>query len=124
MIHSSLADSILRREKFIKNYMVSERIQELEIKPSEIVHQHQSRTILAIDSSGVYKDLSFKPDVVLLSHSPKINLERMIKALKPKSIVADGSNYKSYVNRWERTCNKQNTTFHYTSKDGAFILLD
>ncbi|WP_115461178.1 ComEC/Rec2 family competence protein [Winogradskyella aurantiaca] len=124
IVHSSLPDSVLRREKFIKNYKVSERIQELETKVSEFVYQHQSTKVLAIDSAGVYKDLSFKPDVVLLSHSPKINLERMIKALKPKSIVADGSNYKSYVNRWERTCNKQNTTFHYTAKDGAFILLD
>ena len=124
MVHSSLTDSILQSEKFINNYMVSERIQELETKTSEVVYQHRALTILAIDSTGVYEGLSFNPDVVLLSHSPKINLKRMIKTLKPKSIVADASNYRSYVNRWEQTCNKQNTTFHYTAKDGAYILLD
>lgn len=124
MVHSSLTDSILQSEKFINNYMLSERIQELETKASEVVYQHRALTILAIDSTGVYEGLSFNPDVVLLSHSPKINLERMIKTLKPKSIVADASNYKSYVNRWNQTCKKENTIFHYTAKDGAYILLD
>jgi competence protein ComEC len=58
--------------------------------------------------------------IVVLQQSPKINLERMLKTLVPKQVVVDGSNYKSYVNRWKETAEKQKTPFHDTGKNGAF----
>ena len=44
----------------------------------------------------------------------------MLKTLVPKQVVVDGSNYKSYVNRWKETAEKQKTPFHDTGKNGAF----
>jgi competence protein ComEC len=35
------------------------------------------------------------PDVIILTHSTRINLDRLIMTLQPKIIVADASNYKT-----------------------------
>ena len=51
-----------------------------------------------------------------------INLERLIAMHQPNIIIADGSNYKSYVEKWEETCLKKKTPFHSTMQKGAFIL--
>ena len=40
-----------------------------------------------------------KPEIVVLIQSPKINLKRLISTIKPEQIIADGSNYKSYINK-------------------------
>ena len=84
----------------------------------------KQRKLLIIDSLGVYDVNGYKPEIVILQQSPKINLERMIDLLRPKMIVADASNYKSYVKRWEKTCRQKNLPFHYTNKKGAYILKD
>lgn len=82
----------------------------------------RNKKILVVDSLGIYNIKSIKADYVLLRNSPKINLERLIDSLKPKGIIADGSNYKSYVARWKKTCKKRKLPFHQTGKKGAFIL--
>lgn len=89
-------------------------------KPSFI--KTKSHTVLIIDSLGVYNLKKIKPNYVLITQSPKINLNRLIDSLKPKQIIADGSNYKSYIARWKATCLKQKIPFHYTGEKGAFIL--
>ncbi|QRM88211.1 DUF4131 domain-containing protein [Lacinutrix sp. WUR7] len=83
---------------------------------------YRNHKILIVDSLGIYNLKSVQPDFVLLRNSPKINLERLIDSIQPKSIIADGSNYKSYVARWEDTCKKRKLPFHQTGKKGAFIL--
>ena len=45
----------------------------------------------------------------------------MIDSLRPKMIIADGSNYKSYVARWKKTCEEQKLPLHITSVKGAFV---
>ncbi len=109
-------------DKTIKDYMVANHIQNREkdyLKPLYILG---NKKLLIIDSLGVYNVTSFKPDYVLLRNSPKINLNRMVELLHPKLIIADGSNYKSYVERWAITCQKTKIPFHQTNKKGAFIL--
>ncbi len=80
-----------------------------------------NKNILVIDSLSTYTSLSFKIDKVLLTDSPKINLERLIETIKPTLIIADASNYKSYVRHWQTTCSERNIAFHYTAKDGAYV---
>jgi len=41
--------------------------------------------------------------------------------VKPTLVIADASNYKRDIELWERTCSKQNISFHYTASDGAYI---
>ena len=61
-------------------------------------------------------------DVLLLTNNPKVNLERLLDSLQPKFIIADGSNYKSNVNRWRNTCQQKKLPFHHTGTKGAFTI--
>jgi competence protein ComEC len=81
----------------------------------------QEKKILVLDSFGVYPKNS-TPDIVVLTQSPKINLERMFQTLKPEMVVADGSNYKTYIRLWKATCLKNKIPFHATGEKGFFRL--
>ena len=71
---------------------------------------------------GAYQLNKLVHPIVILQHSPKINLERLIHRLKPSLIIADGSNYKSYAGNWEKISIKNKIPFHDTRKKGAFKL--
>ena len=121
-VHHNL-DSLNRKtDNVIKNYVVGESIDSLSTADLESVYQFKGNTILVIDSLSVYNGLSFQPNYVLLRNSPKLNLNRLIDSLKPDQIIADASNYKSYVKRWEATCEHKKIPFHQTSEKGAFII--
>jgi len=110
-------------ENPIKNYVVGTGIDSITIsEENKKLLFFKKETILTVDSLGFYKFKTIKPSIVLLQQSPKINLDRLILELNPKFIVIDGSNYKSYVEKWEESCNKNKTPFYNTSKNGAFIL--
>lgn len=85
------------------------------------VLEFDSKKILIVDSLGIYKVSQMNPDIVILQQSPKINLNRVLDSIQPQIIIADGSNYKSYINRWQLTCEQKNTPFHYTGQKGAYV---
>jgi len=117
------ADSLKTNANFKMAYLVGAGLDDM--LPSEKIknlYHLNDETILIVDSLGIYKFNSVKPTIVILRHSPKINLERLLKYLKPKMIIADGSNYKSYLSDWEQTCLKNKTPFHNTLQKGAFVL--
>lgn len=116
-------DSVkLKQEKLAVSYNVGENIQSKFTNKIPNVFQFKNQQIIRIDSLGAYKISDLQKPIVLLQYSPKINLKRLIAELKPIQIIADGTNYKSYVNRWEATCIKEKTPFHYTGQNGAFKL--
>ncbi|MEP3839107.1 MAG: ComEC/Rec2 family competence protein [Algibacter sp.] len=123
IVVSSDFDSITKStNKIIRDYTVGNHISYLEEQNISALYQLKNKNILVVDSLGIYNIKTIKPDYVLLRQSPKINLNRLIDSLNPKLIIADGSNYKSYVERWEQICRKRKLPFHQTSKKGAFIL--
>lgn len=77
------------------------------------------KKIMLIDSTGIYQK-EITPDAVILSHSPKINLERLLKTYHPKIIIADASNFRSYVAIWKATCSKEKIPFHNTYEKGFY----
>ena len=116
-------DSITKaKNKIIRDYTVANAIYKIEEHKITPVYQLNNERLLVIDSLGVYNLKTFKPDYILLRQSPKINLNRLIDSLKPKYVISDGSNYKSYVERWKLICRKRKIPFHQTSKKGAFII--
>mgnify|MGYP003140001004 FL=1 len=104
------------------NYATNHHISEIKQEDILPLYRLNKKLLLIIDSLGVYQVSSFKPELVLLRDSPKINLVRLIDSLSPKLIIADGSNYKSYVMRWEATCKNKKVPFHHTYKKGAFVV--
>lgn len=115
-------DSISASNNAIKNYAVGSFINTITKDSLQNIYNFNNKTMLIVDSLGIYTS-SFKPNIVLLSHSPKINLNRLIDTLHPELIIADGSNYKSYVNRWKVTCKHKKTPFHYTYENGAYTVI-
>lgn len=107
----------------LNDYKVGNSIKTIEKTPlPSVLKLNRKQYLLVIDSFGTYQAQSFKPDYILLTQSPKLNMVRLIDSLKPKLIIADGSNYKSAISRWKLTCKKQKTPFHYTGERGAFLL--
>ncbi|MDN3491997.1 ComEC/Rec2 family competence protein [Winogradskyella bathintestinalis] len=106
----------------IKNYKVGESIDEIASDSLQFVYQYKNKIILAIDSLAIYKGVSFHPDYIVLRNSPRLNFNRVIDSLKPNLIIADGSNYKSYLKRWKATCAHKKIPYHQTNEKGAFII--
>jgi competence protein ComEC len=105
----------------IKNYKTGENIHTISFKPPQDIFLFRKKKLVVVDSLGVYTNTP-KPDYLLLSNSPKINLERLLDSLQPRHVIADGSNYKSFVARWQATAQKRKLPFHYTGEKGAFII--
>jgi len=83
--------------------------------------QYKNKNTLILDSLGVFPKRK-NTNTILLTNSPKVNLNRLIDSLKPKQIIADGSNYFTYVKRWEKTCQLKKLPFCHTAKQGAFSI--
>ena len=106
----------------LRNYKIGSFIEHIRSDSLQPVYQIGQETLLVVDSSSVYNVKRFSPDYVLLCQSPKVNLSRLIDSLKPKKIISDASNYKSYTYRWKVTCETKKIPFHSTYEKGAIIL--
>jgi competence protein ComEC len=98
---------------------IEKRIQTIQLDTlanSYFVHE---KSILILDSLGVYPKVKTE-SIYLLTNSPKINLDRLISITHPKEIIADGSNYHSYIKQWKATCLKRKIPFHYTGEKGFY----
>ncbi len=105
-------------KRIITDYRVAERIKTIEHRPLQNSYKFKKKNIVVIDSFGSY--ISTKANYLLLTRSPKINLERLFDSVRPKQVIADGSNYRSYIKRWKTTCAKRKIPFHYTGEKGIF----
>lgn len=79
------------------------------------------KKILIIDSTGIYKTKA-QPDILILTQSPKINLDRILQDLHPGIIIADASNSYAIQKVWKNTCLQKNIPFHATSEKGFYRL--
>ena len=114
-------DSLVTKQNLLKNYKVGENILYQNYQKLPTLLQLNKQIVLFIDTAGVYNLTDLHQPIVLLHQSPKINLERLINRLQPTIIIADGSNYKSYVRRWKATCLKLQIPFWSTNEQGAYI---
>ena len=110
------------RNYVFKNYLIQNQAELDTITQLKNAYQYKDYKVLIIDSSSIYQIKNMNPDILILANSPKIHLDRVLDSLKPKKVIIDGSNYRSYVNLWERSCNKYNIPLHQINLDGAFIL--
>lgn len=112
-------DSINENDYLTKSYKVGSFSKIKSIDSLQNFFFINEKKLMIIDSSAVYnKNLS--PDVILLTGSPKINLKRLIQTHQPEIVIADASNYKSYVELWKTTCQKNKIRFHSTYENGYY----
>jgi competence protein ComEC len=121
-IYSKDAITVKTQHFLFGNYLTKNQATLDTVMRLKNIYQYKEQTIMVIDSTSIYHIKSFHPDIIILSDSPKIHLDRIIDSLHPKQIVADASNYKSYIDQWEISCKKQEIPFHRTDKKGAFVL--
>ena len=108
--------------RIISDYSIKENIHTTKYQPLANAFSLNHSRLIIIDSSSVFLESDEYPDFVLLTQSPKLNLERLIDSLHPGVLIADGSNYRSYIKRWAATCDHKKIPFHYTGEQGAFVL--
>ena len=124
-IYSNEGKRASQIEKMLANYSIKHLTIELkEKKGIKHFYRFRNKHIMVIDHELIKTDFGFKPDIIVLIGSPKLNLTRILKIMHPTVVVADGSNYYSYKLLWEKTSKAVGVLFHDTSKDGAFILAD
>ena len=113
----SLTDSNLlidyKRERQIENI-------EYEMMPG--ILNLSEKLVIVIDTARNYSLENFNPNLIVLRNSPKINLDRLLSKYNPEQVIADGSNYYSYIQRWKITAQKQKIPFHHTGEKGAYIV--
>ncbi|GAB1308805.1 ComEC/Rec2 family competence protein [Urechidicola sp. KH5] len=119
-VYHSMPIETLEAQKFWIQYQIGAYTKNKVFDSIPNVLETPKGAMLLVDSVGVYQG-SFKPELVYLRNSPRINMNRLIDSLRPSIIIADGSNYTSYIKRWEETCKQKNTPFHYTGRKGAYI---
>ncbi|WP_299837827.1 ComEC/Rec2 family competence protein [uncultured Tenacibaculum sp.] len=122
IVMSNLDQKNIYKTKFLQSYLSNEKINRCEITPSQDYFKLSKHEVLVVDSLGIYPNMRNEKLIILLKHAPKINLSRLIRDLNPIQIVADGTNYKSYIKHWKEICKKEKTPFHTTYEDGAYIL--
>jgi len=105
----------------LTNFKIGSQITNFEVlKTNQNLFLINDKKVLVVDKSAVFEPIK-QIDIVVLTESPKLNLERLILQQKPKLIIADGSNYKSLITLWQRTCSQLKISFYNTSQKGAFI---
>ena len=109
-----------RLKRMVTDYQVAERIASVSYLPVRNSYRWHDSSILIIDSLSIYPEKNSDFDYLVLTQSPKLNLERLLDETTPRIIIADGSNYRSYINRWAATCKKRKLPFHSTGEKGAY----
>lgn len=115
-------DSILKNLEgnlLVQSYLVGNFCQIKNKKLLQNLMYFDNQKVLVIDSSCVYTK-GIKPDILLIIQSPKLNMQRLLKTYKPKQVVVDASNFKSYVRLWEATCRKEKIPFHNINEKGFY----
>jgi competence protein ComEC len=113
--------AFLKEDYATKSYIESEKITKIDAIDFKNIFAIDKQPVLLIDSLGIYNVTGLEKPIVILQHSPKINVQRMIKTLQPQLIIADASNYKNYVNQWQEIAKKQKTPFYNVFEKGAFM---
>lgn len=118
-----MADSNEKSVRLIQSFKIRERIDSISYEPLKNSYHVKEKNLVILDQPELAYYQSTNPDLLILSGSPAINLDRYLSAKKPKKIVADGSSYKNYIRRWQNSCDNYGIPFYDTAKEGALVLI-
>jgi len=121
-VYHSMDSLQISSQKLLINYKVGENISSQNYLKLSNLMFYKKQVVLIIDKDGLYDIKELNSPIVVLRQSPKINLQRLAEKLKPAIIIADGSNYKSYIENWKTTCKNLKIPFWTTYNQGAYIL--
>ncbi|WP_422018968.1 ComEC/Rec2 family competence protein [Robiginitalea biformata] len=107
-------------EGFLSDFSTGERLRQ--VLGDSLCPQFQigRLRLRVVDSTGRYQGTGAPPHIVLLTGSPAVRPGQLLDDLQPRQVIADGSNYRSTINRWEASCRKRGIPFHNTALHGAY----
>ncbi len=106
----------------LKNFRSGGRIRHINEVPLRAGYQWGHTRLYLMGQEGPYPSKTGDSIYLLLRNNPKLHLERLLDSLRPQLVIADGSNYTSYVSRWQTSCKKRKVRFHNTAEQGALRL--
>jgi competence protein ComEC len=115
-IQKEISKNTMLQSYLVGNFSTVSRFE----KPRNL-HYFKNKKILIIDQFALTIK-NANPDILVLTQSPKLNLERLLQNYKPEMIVADASNYKTYTKAWKTTCRKMKIPFHAVAEKGFYRL--
>ncbi|TMU55586.1 ComEC family competence protein [Flagellimonas algicola] len=114
------ANDTLLNPSWIDNFKIAKRISSSKVHSLKNSYHLSQKRIFVMDSFGNYP-LKSGVDYLVLTQSPKVHLGRLLDSVGPKLVLADGSNYKSYVRQWKTTCAQKEIPFQSTSEKGFYV---
>jgi competence protein ComEC len=109
-------------ELYLTNYLDANQVKRIQLQPMGLrLIPCGEVNYLLITKDFDFTDLSVSSPHIILSNSPKMNLDRLIGHFQPKMIVADGSNMRYLIKIWEKTCKARGVELHITGDRGAYV---
>lgn len=114
------SDDPLAWAGFLSDLTTGERLRQ--VQPDSLRPQFQigRLRLRVVDSSGWYRGPGRRPHILLLTNSPAVPPGQVLDELQPLQVIADGSNYRGAIQRWEAGCKKRGIPFHNTAVHGAY----
>lgn len=116
------ANSFSNVSGLVSDYRVAEGVNAVSHAPVESGYRWRKGELHIVGEAGFYLNNNDRPQYLLLKNSPKVNLDRLLDEATPAAVIADGSNYTSFIGRWRISCKARGVPFHNTATDGAYRL--
>ncbi|MDH7463564.1 ComEC/Rec2 family competence protein [Chitinophagaceae bacterium 26-R-25] len=123
-----IGDKELQQDGFLKSFHLKPSRIAQRIKPDagnteNIILWKGKRIVVLNDSMGYEKaEEKLNADVIIISHSPKLNIGDITNAFNCKTIVFDGSNADWKITKWKTECEQLNQQYFSVKDNGAFIV--
>ena len=108
-----LSDTLSVPQTLIKNFCTQQQVSNLHYKALENIVPFKEDFLTIIDDK-FYLDTSYPTHYLLLRNNPKIHLEKFLSNIRPKMLIADGSNYPFIIEKWKYTCQRLQIPFYDT----------
>lgn len=108
-----LSDTLSVPHTLIKNFCTQQQVSNLHYKVLENIVPFKEDFLTIIDDK-FYLDTSYPTHYLLLRNNPKIHLEKFLSNIRPKMVIADGSNYPFIIEKWKYTCQRLQIPFYDT----------
>ena len=118
-----LSDTLSVPHTLIKNFCTQQQVSNLHYKALENIVPFKEDFLTIIDDK-FYLDTSYPTHYLLLRNNPKIHLEKFLSNIRPKMLIADGSNYPFIIEKWKYTCQKLQIPFYDTKIKPIIVTSD
>lgn len=118
-----LSDTLSVPQTLIKNFCTQQQVSNLHYKVLENIVPFKEDFLTIIDDK-FYLDTSYPTHYLLLRNNPKIHLEKFLSNIRPKMLIADGSNYPFIIEKWKYTCQRLQIPFYDTKIKPIIVTSD